>query len=429
MWQADRLSQLPPYLFVQIDRDKRAALAAGRDVIDFGIGDPDQPTPEFIVDRMAGAIRDPSNHQYALGVGSVEFRTSVAEFFEKRFGVSLDPDQEIISLLGSKEGIAHLPIAVVNPGETVLIPEPGYPVYVGGTIFAGGRCHAMPLLESNGWLPDLAAIPADVCRSAKLMYLNYPNNPTAACAPLSFFERAVAFARKHHLLIAQDAAYSELFFDPNVKPPSILQVDGARDVAIELHSFSKSFNMTGWRIAFAVGNAEALASLAKVKNNVDSGAFAAVQCAAVAALRGIDRPEIKSQIDSYRRRRDILVAGLNEGGWSVTPPQATFYVWAKCPSGLKHSPTSRCGTPLSSPLGNPSTCGAPRGLKPGARETHTGNAPDSMAVASRILDEADVVVIPGAGFGPAGEGYVRFALTVDESRTAEAVRRIVQLSW
>jgi len=390
-WRANRLNELPPYLFVEIDRKKRAAIEAGRDVIDFGVGDPDQPTPTFIVERMAQAIRKPANHRYALGIGGIEFRSAVAEFFAGRFHVKLDPKTEIIALLGSKEGLGHLPTAVVNPGETVLIPDPGYPVYTGGTIFAGGKCCTMPLRDSNGWLPVLSDIPAEVYRSAKLMFLNYPNNPTTACASLSFFEEAVALARKHNFLIAQDAAYSEVFFDSANPPPSILQVAGAKEVAIEFHSLSKTFNMTGWRVGFAVGNAEALAALAKVKNNMDSGVFGAVQEAGIEALGGIRRPDIVSHIGpdgTYRRRRDVLVAGLRQAGWSVASPQATFYVWVKCPDGL-----------------------------------------DSMTVASRVLDKADVVVIPSVGFGQCGEGYVRFALTVDESRTAQAVERIARLQW
>ena len=382
---ADRLSELPPYLFVEIDRKKQVAIAAGRDVIDFGVGDPDHATPEFVVDAMAKAIRDRANHSYALGRGMHAFLQTVVDFFGRRFDVQLDPKSEVLALLGSKEGIGHLPIAFINPGDTVLIPQPGYPVYESGTIFAGGRCHTMPLAEENGWLPVLSDIPANVRREARLMWLNYPNNPTAAVAPRSFLEDAVAFARDHDLLIAQDAAYSELYFsDP---PPSILQIDGAKDVAVEFHSFSKTFNMTGWRLAFAVGNSEVLSALAKVKSNLDSGVFQAVQLAGIAALSGIDRPEIKDQMAMYRRRRDILVSGLREAGWPVTVPDATFYVWAKCP-GV-----------------------------------------DSMTVAARALDEADVVVVPGPGFGPAGEGYVRFALTVTEERTREAVERLAKLTW
>jgi LL-diaminopimelate aminotransferase len=388
MWHAERLSQLPPYLFVEIDRKKRVAIEAGRDVIDFGVGDPDQPTHKFIVDRMAEAIRTPSNHRYALGVGSIGFRKTVTAFFTKRFGVALDPNSEIIALLGSKEAIGHLPTGVINPSDIVLVPEPGYPVYTAGTIFAGGKCHYMPLSEKNGWLPRLDAIPAEVRRAARLMYLNYPNNPTAACAPRAFFEEAVAFAREYGILIAQDAAYSEVYFDEKVRPASILEIPGAKDIAIELHSLSKTFNMTGWRVGFAVGNKDALAALAKVKSNCDSGVFGAVQEAAIAALEGVSRPEIGAQLMSYQRRRDILVPALQKAGWSIQSPQATFYVWGRPPK-----------------------------------------AGDSMATASRILEDANVVVIPGIGFGPSGEGYIRFALTVDESRTEEAARRLMKLTW
>jgi len=388
MWRSKRLDSLPPYLFVEIDRNKRAAIQAGRDVIDFGVGDPDQPTPGFIVERMSTAIRNPRNHQYALGAGSPRFRQTITDYFAKRFDVALDPDGEVLGLLGSKEGIAHLPTGVIDPGDVVLIPEPGYPVYVGGTVFAGGECHTMALSEENGWLPVLQDVPSDICRRARLMYLNYPNNPTSACATISFFENAVAFAQKHDILIAQDAAYCDLYFDPSVRPASILQVDGAKDVAIELHSLSKTFNMTGWRVAFAVGNRDALASLAKVKNNADSGIFGAIQEAAIEALCHLDHPEIRAQLESYRRRRDILVGSLKEAGWTVTAPLATFYVWAKCPNGI-----------------------------------------DSMTVAKRILDRTDVVVVPGVGFGPCGEGYVRFALTVDEQRTKQAEKRLAKLRW
>ncbi|UCE60222.1 MAG: LL-diaminopimelate aminotransferase [Phycisphaerales bacterium] len=384
--RADRLSKLPAYLFAEIDRKKKEAIAAGRDVIDFGVGDPDQPTPGFIVDRMAEAIRDPANHTYAIGAGSAQLRQAFVEFFGKRYGVTLDPTTEVVALLGSKEGIGHLPIAVVNPGDTVLVPQPGYPVYESGTIFAGGICHTMPLREENGWLPVLSDIPSDVRVNARLMHINYPNNPTGAVAPLSFFEEVVAFAREHDLIIAHDAPYAELYYDD--PPSSILQVDGAKDVCIEFHSLSKTFNMTGWRIAFAIGNPDVLSALAKVKSNLDSGVFGAVQQAGIAALKGIDRPEIKNLLKQYQQRRDILIAGLREAGWPVSTPQATFYVWAKLPAGLR-----------------------------------------SMDASSRILDEADTVVIPGAGLGECGEGFVRFSLTVSEERTRQAVQRIASLRW
>lgn len=385
-WQAERLSQLPPYLFVEIDRKRRAAIDAGKDVINFGIGDPDKPTPHFIIESMATAIRDPKNHPYPPGTGIPEFRKAATDFFHNRFGVKLDPGTEWMSLIGTKEGLGHLPLACVNPGDTVLIPQPGYPVYISATVLAGGKPYYMDLAEERGWLPDLDAIPTDVSKSAKLMFLNYPNNPTAACAPLSFFEEAVAFARKHEILIVQDAAYSEVYF--NEPPPSILQVKGATDVAVEFHSLSKTFNMTGWRIGFAAGNAEVLGLLAKVKSNVDSGQFMAVQHAAVEAISHTDHVEVRAMLDVYRERRDTLCSGLRDFGFDVNTPNATFFVWVKCPDGH-----------------------------------------DSMSVVSKFLEEAAVVVIPGVGFGKPGDNYFRLALTVKVDRIKEALERIKKVSF
>lgn len=371
---------------MEIDRRKREAITAGRDVIDFGVGDPDQPTLPFIIDEMSEAIRRPSHHRYPLGVGSLDFRQSVAEFCQKRFGLSLDPAGEVIALIGSKEGIGHLPLAVLNPGEVALVPEPGYPVYTSGTIFAGATPHFMPLTEQNNWLPKFDDIPGDVRRRARLMFLNYPNNPTGACASREFFEDAVAFAKEYNILLAHDAAYSETYFDQ--PPPSILEIAGAKETCIELHSFSKTFNMTGWRVGFAIGNRDALAALAKLKNNLDSGVFTAVQDAAIAGLRNVDGKEVRDQIEMYRRRRDVLVEGLQAAGWRVRSPEATFYVWVRCPSGF-----------------------------------------DSMTTVTQILEKANVVTIPGIGFGKAGEDYIRFALTVSEERTREAVGRIARIHW
>ena len=385
-WRARRLSELPPYLFVEIDRRKRAVRAAGRDVIDLGVGDPDAPTPAFIIEALKEGVQDPANHRYALGGGQPEFREAAAEFLARRFSVQLDPDTEVLALLGSKEGIGHLPLAVVNPGEVVLVPQPGYPVYQSGTVLAGGESHVMPLRAENGWLPVFDDIPADVRRRARMLYLNYPNNPTSACATLGFFAQAIEFARAHDILVVQDAAYSELYFDE--APPSILQVPGAKDIAIELHSLSKTFNMTGWRIGFAAGNAEVLAALAQVKSNLDSGIFGAVQAAGIAALRHPDHVEVRAQTDLYRERRDIVVEGLRAAGWTVEPPKATFYVWAGTPLGL-----------------------------------------DTMSVCARVLEEQGVVLVPGGGFGPCGEGYVRIALTVDKDRMREAVARIARIKW
>lgn len=383
---AERLAKLPSYLFVEIDRKKREAKIAGRDVIDFGVGDPDCPTPSFIIERMAQAIAEPASHRYSSSLGEITLREAFARFFQKRYGVSLDPQTEVLVLLGAKEGIAHLATAILNPGDVAMVPEPGYPVYESGTVLADGKCHTMALEAARQWLPDLGAISGEVRQSAKILWLNYPNNPTGAIAPLSFFEEAVTFAREYRILIAQDAAYNELYFeDP---PPSILQVDGAKEVAVEFHSLSKTFNMTGWRIGFAVGNAQVLAALAKVKSNIDSGAFAAVQAAGVAALEGFERSEIVEQRKTYQRRRDLLVNGLRAAGWSVSTPKASIYLWVACPGDMT-----------------------------------------SNQLAGRLLDEADVVTIPGAGFGPAGEGYVRFALTVTEDRTREAVGRIANISW
>lgn len=386
MIEAQRLSHLPPYLFVEIDRRKRQALQEGKDVIDFGIGDPDQPTPDLIVDRLAETIRDPASHHYGSSAGSIDFRKTVSAYFHNRFNIDLDPQTEVASLIGTKEGIAHLPLAIINPADVVLIPDPGYPVYTSGTVFAGGECITMPLCEANSWLPVFSEIPNEICQRAKLMFLNYPNNPTSACASLSFYEQAIEFAREHHILIAQDAAYEEVYFDE--PPPSILQVEGAKDVCVEFHSLSKTFNMTGWRIGFVAGHAGVLAALTKVKNNIDSGSFPAIEQAAITAIQNIEHPEVSHQRAIYRRRRDFLIAGLQQAGWSVHAPEATFYVWAKCPAGY-----------------------------------------DSMSVASRLLDEACVVVIPGVGFGTCGEGYIRFALTVDEYKTKEAVQRMAGMSW
>ena len=384
--RSQRLQVLPPYLFVEIDRKKRRAIEAGRDVIDLGIGDPDKPTPKFIREHMARAIEDPANHRYPLEVGVPAFRENAAGFMEHRFGVKLDPQTQVMAVIGSKEALAHLPLAVVNPGQVVLVPDLGYTVYYAATIFAGGEPYRMALSEKNGWLPDLDAVPVDVCRKARLMYLNYPNNPTAAVADERFYRRVVEFARKHDIIVVQDAAYSEVYFD--TRPPSILEIPGAMDVAIEIHSLSKTFNMTGWRIGFAAGNAEVLAALAAVKANVDSGQFNAIQAAAAEALAQADHVEVKAVLDIYRERRDALVPGLADSGFAVSKPGATFYVWARCPKGLS-----------------------------------------SMEVAGRLLDEADVNMVPGIGFGEPGRDYIRAALTAPVDRIREALDRIARIKW
>lgn len=386
--KAERLEQLPPYLFIDIDRKKRAAIAAGKDVIDFGVGDPDRPTPKFIIDRMAEAVYDPANHRYPFDTGVPEYREVAAAFFHKRFGIHLDPQKEIIALIGSKEGLGHLPLAVVNPGRVGLIPTPAYPVYRAATIFAGGVPFDMPLAEERDFLPDIEAIPPDVLDRAALMFLNYPNNPTGAVAPLEFYDRCVRLARKHGFVICSDAPYTETYFEDGAKPHSIMEVPGAKDVAIEMHSLSKTFNMTGWRVAFAVGNPDVLAALAKVKGNIDSGVFGAVQRAAIGALEGIDRPEVAEIRRVYRERRDALVPILNRGGFRVKSPSATFFVWARCPRGYA-----------------------------------------SMECAAKLLDDASIVAIPGIGFGSGGDAYVRFALTVERERIEAAGKRLSEMKW
>ncbi len=384
---SERLKALPPYLLAEINRQKTVAIDAGRDVIDFGVGDPAEPTHTFIIDQMIAALPKPENHKYPLGGGSPGFRRAIAEFVSRRYGVMLDPATQVLALIGSKEGIGHLPLAVVNPGETVLVPSPGYPAYRAATIFAGGEPYTVPLVAERGWLPDLDAIPADVRSNAKLMFLNYPNNPTGAVAERPFFERAVAFARENSVILAHDAAYNDMWLD-DFRPPSVLQVDGATDVAIEFHSASKTFNMTGWRTGFVIGNADVIAALARIKANVDSGLFFAIQETTAAAYARADCPEVEQMRQGYRRRAELLSGGLRDLGFTAEPPRATFYVWAGVPGGT-----------------------------------------DSMTVCRRLLDEADIVGVPGVGFGPTGEGYVRFSVSVSDERIELAVERMRKLKW
>jgi LL-diaminopimelate aminotransferase len=383
---ASRLKQLPPYLFAEIDRLKQEAVDQGLDIIDLGVGDPDLPTPPHIVKRMAESTADPRNHRYPTYEGLLVFRQAAAEWYRDRFGVVLNPATEVLTLIGSKEGIGHIPLAFIDGGDTVLIPDPGYPVYHAATVFAGGISHPLPLYPSNGFLPDLETIPTDVLRKAKMLFLNYPNNPTAAVAPEAFFVRAVDFARKHHLILCHDAAYSEIAFD-GYRPPSVLAVEGAREVAIEYHSLSKTYNMTGWRIGFAVGSAEILAGLGRIKTNLDSGVFQAIQYAGIEALRG-PQDCVAEHCKIYQERRDALVEGLKALGWNVTKPQASFYVWIPVLPGY-----------------------------------------DSTELVRRLLQETGIVTTPGVGFGPHGEGFIRAALTVPVKRIREAVQRIGNISW
>ncbi|MBI1977152.1 MAG: LL-diaminopimelate aminotransferase [Candidatus Omnitrophica bacterium] len=381
---AERLKKLPPYLFAEIDRLKRELVAQGKDVIDFGVGDPDLPTPTYIVEVLSEAARDPRNHRYALDQGMPELRRAIAAWYKERFHVELNPDREVLPLIGSKEGIGHIPLALVNPGDIVLVPDPGYPVYKSAAWFAGGDPYLMPLLEENEYLVDFNSIEEKALKHAKLMFLNYPNNPTSACANRDFFVHAIKLARGHSFVICHDAAYTEIAYG-GLEPMSFLQVDGAREVGIEFHSLSKTFNMTGWRIGFACGNEKVLSLLSQVKANLDSGIFQAIQWAGVKAL-AYAKEEAKKNSKIYEHRRDLLVDGLNALGWRVSKPKATFYVWAPVPPGYT-----------------------------------------SQELATRLLKEANVVVTPGNGFGPNGEGYFRMSLTLRDERIEEAIARLKKL--
>jgi len=378
---ADRLSQLPPYLFSEIDKAKRKASEEGIDIINLGIGDPDLPTPDNIIDSLCETAVNPENHRYPSYEGLLELRQEFSLYMQRRFDVHLDPVTEVLTLIGSKEGIAHIPLAFVNPGDFVLVPDPGYPVYNASTIFAGGIPYTFPLLADNDFLPDFDQIDPQIADRAKILFLNYPNNPTAAVANREIFERAVEFAKRHNIIICQDAAYCELAYDEH-KPVSIFEIQGGRDVSVEFHSLSKTYNMTGWRIGFAVGNREIIAGLRSVKTNVDSGVFQAVQYAGIAALRS-PAQVVADIVSIHAERRDILVNGLNSLGWHVPKPKATFYVWAPVPPGYT-----------------------------------------SSELCTTLLKQAGIVTTPGIGFGRNGEGYVRMALTVTKERIIEALGRI-----
>lgn len=375
------MQNLPPYLFARIEQKVAEAKEKGIDIISLGIGDPDLPTPKHIIDRMAASIYDRANHQYPSSVGLLEYRQAVADWYLKRFGVSLDPKNEVVSLLGSKEGIAHISFAYLDKDDISLVPDPGYPVYGIGTLLAGGKSHIMPLKEENGFLPVLEDIPADVAKKAKLLFINYPNNPTGAVADLAFFAKVVEFAKNYDILVCHDAPYSEMAYDGLVVP-SFLQAPGAKDVAIEFHSLSKTYNMTGWRIGWACGNPQAVEVLGRFKSNVDSGVFQAIQYAGIEAMQG-PQDSIPEMCKIYQERRDIAVAGLNRMGWNVKAPQATFYFWAPVPKGYT-----------------------------------------SASFAELILEKAGVIITPGNGYGEYGEGYFRIALTVSKERMQEAFDRM-----
>ena len=378
-----RIEKLPPYLFTAITRAIAEKRAQGVDVVTFAIGDPDIPTPRHILDSLHAAAEDPANHRYPESDGLPELRRAIAGWYERRFGLGFDPDKEVQPLLGSKEGISNVALCLVDPGDVVLIPSPGYPPYTTGTIFAGGEPYYLPLTEENDFLPDLSAVPDDVARRARVLWLNYPNNPTAAVAPLEFFEEAVRFAKRYDIAVCHDGPYSEVAYD-GYKPVSFLQADGAREVGIEFHSLSKTFNMTGWRIGWAIGNATLIDALFRVKDNIDSGIAQAIQRMAITALDG-PQDCIEEHNAVYQRRRDILVEALRACGLRVQPPKASLYVWARVPQGFS-----------------------------------------SADFAARLIDDIGVVVTPGSGYGVYGEGYVRLSLTTPDDRVEEGARRLIE---
>jgi len=381
MRMARRIENLPPYLFVEISRKIAEKRAKGEDVVSFAIGDPDIPTPSHIIDRLCQAAHDPANHRYPESEGLPELRRAIAQWYKKRFDVSLDPDKEVLPLLGAKEGIAHIALCFIDPGDTALVPDPGYPVYSIGTMLAGGRPYYLPLSEKNNFLPDLKSIPEYIARRAKLLWINYPNMPTGAVADLDFFNRVVEFARQHNLAVCHDGPYTEVAFD-GYQPVSFMQAEGAKEVGMEFHSLSKTYNMTGWRIGMAVGNATIINALKTVKSNMDSGIPQAIQYAAIEALRG-PQDCVQEHNAIYQRRRDLAVEMLNNIGLEVKPPKATLYLWAKVPEGYS-----------------------------------------SVDFATDLLEQVGVVVTPGTGYGKSGEGYVRLSLTIPDAGLVKGLSRL-----
>jgi len=381
---AKRLDRLPPYLFVEINQKIAELRTRGEDIISFAIGDPDLPTPSNIIEYMCQAAQDPANHRYPETAGLPELRRAIAEWYERRFGVTLDPDKEVLPLIGSKEGIGHMALCFIEPGDLALVPDPGYPPFFMCTILAGGEPYFMPLKEENDFLPDFKAIPDEVADRAKLMWLNYPNNPTSAIASLDFFERAVYFAQQHDLAICHDAPYTEVAFDA-YKPPSFMQTERAKKIGVEFHSLSKTYHMTGWRIGMVVGNAGIVDALFRVKSNVDSGIPQAIQYGAIEALRG-SQDHIAQRNAIFQRRRDKLLKVLNEIGLKTRIPKATFYIWAKIPQGYT-----------------------------------------SIDYTKKLLDEAGIAVTPGTGYGKEGEGYIRLSLTISDERLEQGMDRL--LTW
>jgi LL-diaminopimelate aminotransferase len=381
--KADRLGKLPTYLFVQIRNKIREAKERGIDVISLGVGDPDQPTPAHVIQALQAAAEDPANHQYPTDEekGMLRFRQSVAAWYRERMGVELDPEREVLALIGSKEGNHHLCLATLNPGDVALLPDPGYPAYFASAVFAGAEVERIPLRREDGFLPRFDEIPSELASRARLLFLNYPNNPTGAVAPLEFWERAVRWAKAHEVILVNDNPYSEIAYD-GYRTVSILQAEGAMDVAVEFNSLSKPYNMTGWRIGMAVGNPDLIAGMSQVKENTDSGPFNAVQYAAIAALEG-PQDSTRALIATYQRRRDAVLETLRAIGLAPDTPKATFYVWSPTPN----------------------------------------NRP-SIEFAAEVLDKAGVVVTPGIGYGQRGEGFFRISLTVSDARLEEALGRI-----
>lgn len=381
MRKSKRLKKIPPYLFVKIEEKKAELIKKGIDVVDFGIGDPDLPTPEHIIKKMREVLPTKEAENYPTSKGELPFRSAVANWYKKRFRVTLDPNTEVCALIGSKEGLAHLSLAFIDQGDVALVPDPSYPVYKICTTLASGEPYLLPLTAQNGFIPDLYNIPEDILKRAKLLYVNYPNNPTGAAAGEDFFKSCVEFCKKNDILLVSDLAYSEMGYD-SYRPISVLEIPGAKDISIEFHSLSKTYNMTGWRIGMAVGSKEAVQALATIKSNIDSGAFKAVQLAAIEALSGPQNCVLDNN-RIFEERRDVLVNGLNTLGWSLEKPKATFYLWVPVPKG----------------------------------ET-------SASFTEKLLEKAGILVVPGNGYGPSGEGYVRFAITLPKERITLAIKRM-----
>ena len=381
MRPAQRVENLPPYLFVEISKKIAEKRRKGEDVISLGIGDPDIPTPPHVVERLCQAAREPHNHRYPESEGLPEFRRAIADWYATRFGVALNPDEEVLPLIGAKEGVGHIALCFIDPGDIALVPDPAYPVYSIGTMFAGGSPYYLPLTEEHGFLPNLESVPAGVAQRAKVLWINYPNNPTGAVAELDFFERVVAFAKRHDIPVCHDGPYTEVAFD-GYRPVSFMQAAGAKGVGVEFHSLSKSYNMTGWRVGMVVGNAQIVDALRRVKSNLDSGIPQAIQYAAIEALTG-PQDCIAEHNAMYQRRRDSLLQVLDEMGLKATPPRASLYIWARVPRSYT-----------------------------------------SVQFATALLDEVGVVVTPGIGYGQSGEGYIRLSLTVPDERLDEAVARL-----